>query len=74
MVRAFGDMSATALYAVAPVLVLTLVAALGAPLALGGWSFSGKALAPDLTRLSPVAGLARMLSVRLQTHKYLNIP
>src|SRR6187549_1967777 len=43
LVRAFADMSSTALYAVAPILVLTLVAALGAPLALGGWSFSGKA-------------------------------
>ncbi len=38
MVRAFSELSTQALYAVAPVLVLTLVAALGAPLALGGWS------------------------------------
>ncbi|MEO8314459.1 MAG: EscU/YscU/HrcU family type III secretion system export apparatus switch protein, partial [Pseudomonadota bacterium] len=64
MVRTFGDMSATALHAVAPVLMLTLVAALGAPLALGGWAFSGKALAPDFSRLNPAAGLGRMLSLR----------
>jgi flagellar biosynthetic protein FlhB len=64
MVRAFSDLSALALHAVAPVLVLTLVAALGAPLALGGWSFSGKALAPDFSRLNPVAGIGRMLSLR----------
>jgi flagellar biosynthetic protein FlhB len=64
MVHAFGDMSAAALQAVAPVLVLTLIAALGAPLALGGWSFSGKALAPDFSRLNPASGLARMLSLR----------
>jgi flagellar biosynthesis protein FlhB len=64
MVRAFGDLSAMALYAVAPVMLLTLVAALGAPMALGGWSFSGQALAPDLSRLSPLAGLQRMLSLR----------
>jgi flagellar biosynthesis protein FlhB len=64
MVRAFGDMSSMALHAVAPVLVLTLIAALGAPLALGGWSFSGKALSPDFSRLSPMAGIARMFSLR----------
>jgi flagellar biosynthesis protein FlhB len=64
MLRTFGELSGTALHAVAPVLVLTLVAALGAPMALGGWSFSGKALAPDLSRLSPLSGLQRMLSIR----------
>jgi flagellar biosynthetic protein FlhB len=64
MVRAFGDLSSMALYAVAPVLLLTMVAALGAPLALGGWSFSGKALVPDFSRLSPLSGLQRMLSIR----------
>jgi flagellar biosynthetic protein FlhB len=64
MTRAFGDMSSSALYAAAPILLITLVAALGAPLALGGWSFSGKALAPDFSRLNPGAGIARMVSMR----------
>jgi len=61
---AFGDLAMMALYAVAPLLALTMVAALGAPLALGGWSFSTQALAPDFSRLNPVSGLGRMLSVR----------
>jgi flagellar biosynthetic protein FlhB len=64
MTRVFGDLSLTAFWAVAPVLGLTLLVALGAPLALGGWSFSTKAIQPDFTRLSPVAGLARMVSLR----------
>src|SRR5215471_1838989 len=44
-----------ALLACAPILGLTLVAALLAPLLLGGWNLSFEALVPDLTRLNPVA-------------------
>lgn len=64
MTSAFGDLALMALYAVAPLLLLTLVAAVGAPLALGGWSFSTQALSPDFSRLSPVSGIARMVSLR----------
>jgi flagellar biosynthetic protein FlhB len=53
-----------ALIACAPILGLTLVAALLAPLVLGGWNFSFQALAPDFTRLSPIAGLQRLFSLR----------
>jgi flagellar biosynthetic protein FlhB len=38
------------------------VAALVAPMLLGGWLLSGKALLPKLSKLNPVAGLARMFS------------
>jgi flagellar biosynthetic protein FlhB len=64
MLQAFGDQFTTALWAVAPVLALTLAVALGAPLALGGWSFSSKAFTPDFTRLNPVSGFARMFALR----------
>jgi flagellar biosynthetic protein FlhB len=64
LTRAFGDLSVAALWAIAPVLGITLVMALAAPLALGGWAFSGKALTPDFSRLSPVAGFGRMVSLR----------
>jgi flagellar biosynthetic protein FlhB len=64
MARALGSLAHSALWAIAPVLLLTLVVALGAPLALGGWAFSGTALAPDFSRLSPAQGVARMFSVR----------
>jgi flagellar biosynthetic protein FlhB len=61
---AFGDAAFAALRACAPVLGLTLLAALAAPLVLGGWNFSSQAVAPDFARLSPLAGLQRMFSVR----------
>ncbi len=56
--------AAQALEAIAPILGLTLVAALLAPIALGGWNLSLEALAPDFTRLSPVGGLQRIFSMR----------
>jgi flagellar biosynthesis protein FlhB len=62
--RAFGDLSISAMWAIAPVLGITLIMALAAPLALGGWAFSTKALKPDLNRLSPVKGFGRMVSAR----------
>jgi flagellar biosynthesis protein FlhB len=64
MTQALGDLSVAALWAIAPVLGLTLVVALAAPLAIGGWAFSGQSLAPDFSRLSPVSGVARMFSLR----------
>jgi flagellar biosynthesis protein FlhB len=64
MVRTLGDLSIDALWAIAPLLLLTMVVALGAPLALGGWAFSGKAFTPDFSRLSPIAGFGRMFSAR----------
>lgn len=64
MARTFSRLSMAGLVAIAPVLLVTLVAALGAPLAIGGWAPSGKAVTPDFTRLSPLAGIQRMFSVR----------
>lgn len=64
MLIALRSAASSALFAVAPVLGLTLVAALGAPLALGGWSFSTTGLTPDFNRLNPVTGFGRMFSAR----------
>lgn len=50
--------------AMAPLLGLLLAAAVLAPLAIGGWTFSGQALVPDFGRLDPVSGLGRVFSVR----------
>ncbi len=47
-----------------PFLVLMVVAALIAPLALGGWTFSPQSLAPKLERISPAKGLKRVFSSR----------
>lgn len=53
-----------ALLALAPVLGLVMVAALAAPLALGGWNFSTEALGFKFERIDPMAGIGRMFSTR----------
>lgn len=64
MTAAFADASWQALLACAPLLGLLLVAALVAPLAIGGWNFSTEAFAPKWDRLDPIAGIQRVFSVR----------
>lgn len=51
-----------ALQALIPVLVCMLVAALVAPMLLGGWLLSTKSLAPNFAKLNPMAGIGRMFS------------
>jgi len=53
-----------ALIHILPILGATFVAALAAPLAIGGWNFSGQALVPQFGKLSPAKGLGRMFSAR----------
>jgi flagellar biosynthetic protein FlhB len=57
-------LGARALEAAAPILGLTLAAALLSPLAIGGWNLSFQALAPNFTRLDPIAGLKRLFTMR----------
>jgi flagellar biosynthetic protein FlhB len=52
------------LQTVAPFLLLMLVAALTAPLALGGWAFSGEALGFKWSKLDPLKGMGRVFSWR----------
>ena len=59
-----GNATAHALLAAAPLWGACLLAALAAPLAVGGWNFTLQALAPDLNRLNPIAGFGRMFSAR----------
>jgi flagellar biosynthetic protein FlhB len=56
--------AAHALTACAPILGLTMLAALVAPMLLGGWNLSFEALSPDFTRLNPLNGFGRMFSTR----------
>lgn len=49
---------------IAPFAAAMVVAAIVAPLALGGWVFSWDALAPKLEKLAPIKGLARLFAVR----------
>jgi flagellar biosynthesis protein FlhB len=64
LLGSFAGSAAQALLACAPILLLTLAAALTAPLVLGGWNLSFEALVPDFTRLSPANGVQRVFSAR----------
>jgi len=63
-VASFQTSMFDALLAVAPVLGLVFLAALIAPLALGGWNFSTEALGLKFERIDPIAGVGRMFSIR----------
>jgi flagellar biosynthetic protein FlhB len=62
--RQLGDSGARGLLAVTPLFAAVMVAALGAPALIGGWTFSTEALAFKGERLDPIAGIGRMFSVR----------
>ncbi|HTP39018.1 MAG TPA: flagellar biosynthesis protein FlhB [Steroidobacteraceae bacterium] len=64
MLRSLAAQCLQAALALSPLLGLMLAAAVLAPLAIGGWTFSFQALAPDFSRMNPVSGVARMFSVR----------
>ncbi|AEF21911.1 MULTISPECIES: flagellar biosynthesis protein FlhB [Pseudomonas] len=53
-----------ALDALLPLLVVLLVMSIVGPIALGGWLFSAKAMAPKFSRMNPLAGLKRMFSMK----------
>lgn len=61
---ALRDAGARSILIILPVLGATFVAALVAPIAIGGWNFSTEALMPQFSRLNPVAGLGRIFSAR----------
>lgn len=44
--------------------LLTLLAALLSPIALGGWNFSTKAIQPKGSRINPLSGIKRMFSLK----------
>ena len=61
----FSHMSSSmweAVEALVPWFILVLIAAFLSPLGVGGWLFSTKALAPKMSRISPLAGFKRMFS------------
>jgi flagellar biosynthetic protein FlhB len=62
MVKSFASLSWDALLMAAPVFLLTLVAAIATPFALGGWRFSPNALSPKFSRMNPLQGVKRLLS------------
>ena len=47
-----------------PLFGMLLIASIVGPIALGGWLFSGKAMAPKFSRMDPIAGVKRMFSMK----------
>jgi flagellar biosynthetic protein FlhB len=64
MLSALGEASLSALTVLTPIFGVLIGLTLLASLVLGGWNFSPKAMAPDFTRLSPLAGLKRLFGLR----------
>mgnify|MGYP000542488856 CR=1 FL=1 len=63
MMLQLGDTAITTIVALLPFFAVVVVAALVGPTALGGVLFSGKALAPKLSRMDPLKGIQRMFSL-----------
>ena len=63
MVQA-GNVVTEALQALLPLFGMMMLAALVAPLMLGGWLFSTQSLAPKFSKLNPIAGIGRLFSTQ----------
>ncbi|MBA3998429.1 MAG: flagellar biosynthetic protein FlhB [Candidatus Accumulibacter sp.] len=63
MLIRFADLSMDALFSVMPLFGALMLACLISPFFLGSWNFSPNALMPDLKRLNPLPGLARIISL-----------
>jgi flagellar biosynthetic protein FlhB len=63
----FSDFFLVAAGALAPLVALLVAAAVLASIALGGWNFTLKPLAPDFSRLDPLSGLGRLVSLEAWT-------
>lgn len=64
MVSAFGEAGLAALLAFVPLLLVLALAAVGGALVVGGWVFSPEQFLPKWSRLDPLQGMKRMISVR----------
>jgi len=63
MLKDFGDLFTEALLTMLPLFAVLIVAAVAAPVLLGGFVFSPKVLGMKLDRMDPLKGLARMFSL-----------
>lgn len=64
MTGALAEASLDMLVAFAPLLLALALAAVGGALAVGGWVFSTEQFLPQWSRLDPLQGMKRILSVR----------
>jgi flagellar biosynthetic protein FlhB len=64
MAASLGDAGVSAVLALMPVFGALVALVLLASVLLGGWNFSPRAMTPDFSRLSPMAGLQRLFGLR----------
>ena len=64
MMSSLGEACMSALIVLLPVFGTLIVLVLLSSVLLGGWNFSLEAMAPDFTRLSPLAGMKRLFGLR----------
>ncbi|KWR80649.1 MULTISPECIES: flagellar biosynthesis protein FlhB [Pseudomonas] len=64
MLQLLGTAARGAAEGLWPILLVLLCAALIGPISLGGWLFSGEALAPKFSRMNPLEGIKRMFSAK----------
>lgn len=63
MWRGFVDSVIAMLFLFMPIMLVLVLAALMAPMSIGGWMFSAEALEPDFGRVNPLKGIARVISM-----------
>lgn len=64
MVAALSAATWQSLAAIAPLLVVVVIAAVAGGVALGGWAFSASPMAPKLSKLDPLKGLKRVFGLK----------
>ena len=64
MTQALRTLFQDGFFAALPLLAVTVVIALAAPMLLSGWTFSTDQLAVKMSRLNPITGFGRMFSWR----------
>jgi len=64
VIRWFYSSMLDALWLLVPFLALTFVAALFAPITIGGWAFSMETITPKLSKLNPIKGMKKVFSAK----------
>ena len=63
MMARFMQDTTDAIIAFLPLMLLLVLAAFAAPLLMGSWNFTWKPLTPNFTKINPISGLKRIVSV-----------
>lgn len=63
MMTRFMHDTGGALIAFLPLILLLVLAAFAGPLLMGGWNFTWKPLTPNFTKINPISGIKRIISL-----------